>query len=155
MARSPASDHTHSHRLDVLGLAISGICLVHCLLLPVAALLVPAMAWGADHDTDHRFHWLLLGLAAPISSLALWRGAVRSGNFRWLIAGSVGLLLMLIGVLHLFGAASEVGFTMAGVSLLAVAHIRNFQLTFHGWRHSFPIQEHRATMSALSIEDES
>ncbi len=145
----------HSHRLDAFGLAISGICLVHCLLIPVAAVLVPAMAWNVDHETDHLFHWLLLGLAAPISSLALWRGGSRSGVFRWLKVGTVGLLLMGVGVLHLFGAASEVGFTMVGVILLAVAHIKNFQQTFHGWRHSFAIQERRATMSALSMEDES
>lgn len=113
-------------RLDALGLAISGICLVHCLALPVIALLVPAFTFGFGAQTDHSFHWLLLGLAVPVSTLALWRGAARSNDWRWLKLGSVGLAMMLIGVLNAFGVESEVPLTMVGVVMLAIAHIKNF-----------------------------
>lgn len=113
-------------RLDALGLAISGVCLVHCIALPLAAVVIPAFTLGLDPRSDHAFHWLLLGLAVPISSLALWRGSLRSGDRRWLWLGSVGLALMLVGVLHAFGAESEVPVTSVGVTLLAFAHVRNF-----------------------------
>ena len=123
-------------RLDALGLAISAICLVHCLALPVIALLVPALSFGFGPETDHSFHWLLLALAAPISTLALWRGAARSADRRWLKLGSVGLVIMLIGVLHVFGAESEVPLTMLGVVLLAIAHVKNFATAHaHGQRN--------------------
>jgi hypothetical protein len=122
-------------RLDALGLFISGICLVHCLALPIAALVIPAFSLGFDEETDHAFHWWLLAFAVPISSLALWRGAVRTGNRRWLKLGSAGLLLMLLGVLHVAGPDSEVPLTMLGVVLLSIAHLRNFaSLTRH--RHT-------------------
>jgi MerC mercury resistance protein len=151
------TSESRQHRLDGLGLAISAVCLVHCLAFPIIAVLVPAFSFGLDHRTDHVFHWVLLGLAAPISSLALWRGAVRSRNWRWLKCGSVGLVLMLIGVLHVFGAGSEIALTMAGVVLLAVAHVKNFLQTNHtGHRaHSYAIQDGGGTMPAVSIEDES
>jgi len=113
-------------RLDALGLTISGACLVHCIALPFAAIVVPAFTLGFDEQSDHAFHWLLLGFAVPISTLALWRGALRSGDRRWLWMGSVGLALMLIGVLHAFGAKSEVPLTSIGVTLLAFAHVKNF-----------------------------
>ena len=119
-------------RLDTLGLALSGVCLVHCIALPLAAVLIPAFTIGLDQRTDHAFHWLLLALAVPISTLALWRGAVRSNDRRWLTVGSGGLALMLIGVLNVFGTDSEVPLTSVGVILLAVAHIKNFA---HAKRH--------------------
>ena len=122
-------------RLDTLGLAISAVCLVHCLALPLIALLIPAFTLGVDPETDHAFHWVLLALAVPVSTLALWRGATRSGNRRWLKLGSVGLAIMLIGVLNLFGVESEVPLTMAGVVMLAIAHLKNFAYSI-GHRHS-------------------
>jgi len=145
------------HRLDAFGLAISAICLVHCLALPLLAVLVPAFALGFDADDDHTFHWVLFGLAVPISTLALWRGATRSRNFRWLQVGTAGLVLMLTGVLHLFGANSEVPITGLGVTLLAIAHVKNFlQITRHSHpAHSYAIQERTGRMRPVLIEDES
>ncbi len=101
---------------------------MHCIALPLAAVLVPAFAFGFDARTDHAFHWVLLGLAVPVSSLALWRGAVRANDRRWLAIGSIGLATMAIGVLNLFGARSEVPLTSIGVVLLAIAHVKNFAL---------------------------
>jgi uncharacterized membrane protein len=151
------TSESRQHRLDALGLAISAICLVHCLAFPIIAVLVPAVSLGLDHDTDHAFHWVLLGLAAPVSSLALWRGAVRSGNRRWLKLGSAGLVLMLLGVLHVFGAVSEVLLTMVGVVLLGIAHVKNFLQTNHGAHraHSYAIQDGSGKMQAVSIEEKS
>ena len=113
-------------RLDAVGLAISGVCLVHCIALPLAAVLIPAFTVGLDEQSDHAFHWLLLGFAIPISSLALWRGSVRSRTRRWLWLGTVGLASMLCGILHVAGAKSEVPLTSLGVVMLAIAHLKNF-----------------------------
>jgi hypothetical protein len=113
-------------RLDALGLAISGVCLVHCIALPLAAVVIPAFTLGLDEQSDHTFHWLLLGFALPISSLALWRGAQRYRDRRWFWLGSVGLATMALGVLHVFGAHSEVPMTSIGVVMLAIAHLKNF-----------------------------
>jgi hypothetical protein len=149
--------HPRHRRLDAFGLAISAICLVHCLALPLLAVLVPAFALGFDADDDHTFHWVLFGLAVPISTLALWRGAARSANFRWLQVGTAGLALMLIGVLHLFGAGSEVPITALGVTFLAIAHVRNFLQMNHRAHpaHSYAIQERTRRMPPVLIEDES
>jgi hypothetical protein len=149
--------HSEHHRLDAVGLAISGICLVHCLALPLLAVLLPAFALGFGAEGDRIFHWALLGLAVPISTLALWRGAARSRYWRWLQVGTAGLVLMLIGVLHVFGANSEVPITACGVALLAIAHVKNFLQTRRGGHpvHSYAIQDRTGTMPPVLLEDES
>jgi len=149
--------NTHHHRLDAVGLAISGICLVHCLALPLLAVLLPAFALGFGAEGDRTFHWVLLGLAVPISTLALWRGAARSAHWRWLQVGSIGLVLMLIGVLHLFGADSEVPITAFGVTLLAIAHVKNFLMATRSGHpgHSYAIQDRTRTMPPVLVEEES
>jgi MerC mercury resistance protein len=145
-------------RLDALGLGISIVCLVHCLALPLAALLLPALALRLDHATDHQLHWGLLALAAPISTLALWRGARCHGTWTWLKLAVGGLSLMLLGVLHVFGARSEVAMTLLGVVLLAIAHVRNITLLWQAHAqpvHSYPVQEGSLTMAGVELEDES
>jgi hypothetical protein len=160
----PMNDPSHParhRRLDAFGLAISAICLVHCLALPLLAVLVPAFAIGFDVDGDHTFHWVLFGLAVPISTLALWRGAARSANYRWLQVGTIGLAVMLIGVLHVLGDDSEVPVTALGVTLLAIAHVKNFLQSSHRSHaaHSYAIQDRTGTMPPVLppvlIEDES
>jgi hypothetical protein len=157
IARFHDGNDMRPQRLDALGLAISIVCVVHCLALPLAALLLPALALRLDHAADHQLHWALLALAAPISSLALWRGARKHHSWTWFKLGAGGLVLMLLGVLHAFGAHSEVAVTMAGVSLLAVAHVRNIVLLWHAHAatHSYPVQEGRLTMAAVELENES
>jgi hypothetical protein len=152
-----SSPNTGHHRLDAFGLAISAICLVHCLALPLLAVLLPAFAFGFDADGDRTFHWVLFGLAVPISTLALWRGAARTGKYRWLLVGSVGLILMLVGVLHIFGPGSEVPITAFGVTLLAIAHVKNFLQTTHRGHpaHSYAIQDRTGRMPPVLIEEDS
>ena len=116
-------------RLNTVGLALSGVCLIHCIALPLVALAIPALTLGLDLQTDHALHWVLLTCAIPISSLALWSGAKRAGDHRWLMLGSVGLAVMAVGVLNVFGTRSEVPFTSFGVTFLAIAHVMNFRLS--------------------------
>ena len=123
--------------LDRAGVAISAVCLVHCLALPLVAALLPAVDAWVDPATHHRIHWALLALALPISLAALVSGARRHGRYRWLALGSVGLGSMLLGVLGWLGAENEVPITIAGVSLLAAAHVGN-------WRARHRLTAHRA-----------
>jgi hypothetical protein len=60
--------------LDASAIGLSGLCLAHCLLLPVAAALLPALAVAAEAE------WLHLAFAAsalPIAGLALARAHRR------------------------------------------------------------------------------
>ncbi len=110
--------------LDRSAIALSGLCLLHCLALPFALLLGPLLGtWLSESETQ--VHWVLLGLAIPISGVALWRGFARHRNMLTMLLGTSGLVLMFLGASHLLGESLEIGLTVTGVSILLIAHVRN------------------------------
>ena len=100
------------------------MCLIHCLSVPLAFLLAPSISGWLD-ATETQTHWLLFGLAVPISGIALYRGYKRQPNRMTVSIGVIGLALMLLAVLHLLGEAFEITLTTLGVVLVMVAHMRN------------------------------
>lgn len=116
--------------LDRTAVFLSGLCLLHCMAIPFALLLGPLLGpWLVN--TESSVHWALLALAAPISAAALWRGLKRHHSRLTVALGGAGLLLMLLGVSHLFGETWEVLLTVVGVGLLLVAHVRNMLGSHH------------------------
>ena len=110
--------------LDRFAILISGVCLLHCLSIPLALLLGPTMGtWLLDTETD--VHWILLAIAVPVSIWALSRGYRKSRNRLTLAMGYLGLTLKFAGAAHIAGAHTEVLLTSVGVIFVMVAHIRN------------------------------
>ena len=134
-ALEPSNDQT---RLDRAAIWLSGLCLIHCLAVPVAFVLTPSLSAWLD-ATETQTHWLLFGLAVPISGIALFRGYVRHPNRLTVSLGVIGLTLMLLGVAHVFGEDLEIILTTAGVVSVMVAHIRNLHL---GHDHRPATDEH-------------
>ena len=81
-----------------------------------AFLLAPSVSSWLD-ATETQTHWLLFGLAVPISSVALYRGYLREPNLLTVSTGVLGLILMLLAVLHLLGEELEIVLTTLGVVL--------------------------------------
>jgi hypothetical protein len=113
-------------RLDKLAIGLSVLCLVHCLALPVALLLAPALG-SVVLGTESPVHWLLLGLALPVSGYALWHGYRHHGRRTALLLGGVGLTSMLVAVSHLISPRLETLLTVVGVALLLIAHVLNIR----------------------------
>ena len=118
---------TDQTRLDKAAIWLSGLCLLHCLSVPLAFLLAPSVSSWLD-ATETQTHWLLFGLAVPISCVALYRGYQRQPNLLTVSTGVLGLILMLLAVLHLLGEELEIVLTTLGVVLVMVAHIRNLHV---------------------------
>jgi hypothetical protein len=118
-------ESSNDHKsIDRAAIWLSGLCLVHCLAVPLAFLLAPSLSAWLD-ATETQTHWILFGLAVPISGVALYRGYRREPNQLTVTLGILGLLLMLLGVTHLFGGELEIVLTTAGVILVMFAHLRN------------------------------
>ena len=110
--------------LDRIAILLSGLCLLHCLALPFAALFGSVFG-GWLLDTETGVHWLLFALALPVSLWALIRGyRAHSGGFN-LALGIAGLLAMFLGVSHWLGEQYEVMLTVVGVIAVIIAHVRN------------------------------
>lgn len=114
-------------QLDRTGLILSGACLLHCAALPLAVLLLPSLG-GVLFDHSSALHWILLGLAVPVSGYALVRGFREHGQKRAFLVGCVGLVLMAVGVSHLLAENLEIPLTLAGATIVAVGHLLNIRL---------------------------
>lgn len=106
--------------LDRTGVAISGLCILHCLLLPVASSALPLLGVLAENEMIHK---ALVALAIFPAAFAFSR-PLRS-RFTLFIRGAA-----LFGILGLFAGAYAEAFhdyeallTVVGAFCLAFAHI--------------------------------
>jgi|TARA_B100000315_G_scaffold259180_1_gene314053 hypothetical protein len=117
-------------KLDRIAIVLSGICLVHCLAIPLALVVLPTLG-GLLFESHELFHAFLLVLGMPISVVALVFGYRRHGHGNIVAVGTAGLCLMLLGIMHLFGDAGEVAATVAGALVLTAAHVMNMRKSLH------------------------
>ncbi len=114
-------------QLDRTGLILSGACLVHCAVLPLSVLVLPSLG-GVLFDHSSLLHWVLLGLAIPVSGYALVRGYREHRERSGLLVGMLGLILMGLGVSHLLAEDLEIPLTLSGAAIVAAAHLMNIRL---------------------------
>jgi hypothetical protein len=107
--------------LDRLGIALSGLCLVHCI---ASAVLVAVLASAGGALLDHRIHAVGLVLAILLGLVALGRGIAEHGFMMPAAIGGLGLGVM-CGALTLPHDSGEVLYTLAGVAILALGHDLN------------------------------
>jgi len=126
-------DDNSSNRLgflDNMAVALSGICLVHCLTLPVLIALVPFMSQFAEGH----FHVQMLLVVLPVSIMAFSLGFRRHRVKRVIIWGGVGMLLLVLGatVIHdSFGLVADRTVTICAALILAFAHFFNNRFSRH------------------------
>ncbi len=116
-----------SRQLDRLAIALSAICLAHCLAvtLLVATLPLAAVRFGGDAH----FHWFMLWVVLPTSLLGFYLGF--RGHRRPEIAsfGLVGMSLLTVAALTGHGTWPEyleIVISVVGSLILAGAHWSNF-----------------------------
>lgn len=110
-------------RLDRVGVFISGLCALHCVL---SILLVSLLGLGGQVLLSPWIHRAGLGLAIVVGIFTLALSAARHGRFENLRLGALGLGLM-GGALTVHHGLGEALLTISGVSLVALAHIRNLR----------------------------
>jgi MerC mercury resistance protein len=111
------------HRLDRVGIVISGLCAVHCLL---GIVLVSVLGLGGEILLSPAIHRYGLAFAVLVGVVTLGLGAMRHGQRMPLVIGGCGLVLMSLGLIVPHGLP-EAALTIAGVALVAIAHIRNLR----------------------------
>jgi len=115
---------------DKAAIALSMLCVVHCLLMPVLLLLLPAVT-GLLAFNDELFHTALLFFVLPISGVAMLMGYTHHRNHAMLFVGVIGLALLILAVAlghDNLGEYGEVALTMLGSSAIAYSHLRNLKL---------------------------
>lgn len=107
--------------LDRWAIALSGLCLAHCL---ASAVLVAVLASAGGVLLHPLIHEAGLSVAILFGALALGQGVRTHGYALPAWVGSLGLGMMM-GAMTLPHDGSEIVYTMAGVLVLALGHDLN------------------------------
>ena len=118
---------------DLAGVGLSLTCLIHCLALPLAILLAPALGHWIALPED--MHGLILLLALPAALIAMSDGWRRHRRVAPVLLAMFGLGLLTLGLVAHEGWIAAVDnvladrlLTSAGAISLAAAHLLNWRL---------------------------
>ena len=117
--------------IDNLGITISSVCALHCVLLPAIFIIAPY-----SFLASHEFHEALIYFILPCAAIAFILGCRKHGDVKVAIMGTLGVMLLASSLLfHDIFHADEhseelitVLITVAGSLMLIVSHLRNRKL---------------------------
>ena len=110
-----------SGAIDRMGIALSGLCFVHCL---ASAIFVAVLASAGGILLDPIIHEVGLMLAIGLGILAMARGVVEHGFMMPAAVGGLGLGVM-TGALSLPHGGPGTMYSIIGVAILALGHDLN------------------------------
>ncbi|PZO70934.1 MAG: MerC domain-containing protein [Pelagerythrobacter marensis] len=110
-------------RLDRVGIVLSGLCAVHCLL---TILVVSSLGLGGGLLLDPAIHKIGLALALIVAAVAIGIGALRHRRRAPFVTAMTGLSFM-GGALAVGHGVEEAVLTVIGVALVSLAHVLNLR----------------------------
>ena len=117
--------------IDNLGITISSVCAIHCVLLPAIFIIAPY-----SFLASHEFHEALIYFILPCAAIAFTLGCRKHGDIKVALMGSFGIILLASSILlHEIFHSDEhseelmtVLITVAGSIMLILSHLRNRKL---------------------------
>ena len=117
--------------IDNLGITISSVCAIHCVLLPAIFIIAPY-----SFLASHEFHEALIYFILPCAAIAFVLGCRKHGDIKVAVMGTLGVILLASSLLfhEIFHAEEHseelitVLITIAGSIMLILSHIRNRKL---------------------------
>lgn len=124
---SPINDQRRKY-LDTAAVLLSGVCMLHCLALPIILTILPVM--NVSILDERTFHLVMIVFILPVSVIALSIGCRQHKDKLTIILGTIGLLVLTVTAFYghtLFGLTGERLVTSVGGLILASAHIQNYR----------------------------
>ena len=117
--------------IDNLGITISSVCAIHCVLLPAIFIIAPY-----SFLASHEFHEALIYFILPCAAIAFILGCRKHGDLKVAVMGTLGVMLLASSLLfhEIFHAEEHseelitVLITIAGSVMLILSHLRNRKL---------------------------
>ena len=117
--------------IDNLGITISSVCAIHCVLLPAIFIIAPY-----SFLASHEFHEALIYFILPCAAIAFVLGCRKHGDLKVAVMGTLGVILLASSLLfhEIFHAGENseelitVLITIAGSIMLILSHLRNRKL---------------------------
>jgi len=122
---------------DRLGVFVSGACAVHCALVPILLVILPATGVLLG---DERLEWGLLASAGLIASWSLVRG-YRRHRSKYVLSLLIAGLVVLVGARTIEHLTNHVVLaaivSVLGAGMLIYGHVQNLRLS-RGWCNDCP-----------------
>jgi len=126
--------------LDRFAIALSSICAIHCIALPLVAGLVPLLAVATNHENalhEFWFHQFILIFILPVSIFALIVGYRLHHQLTPVLIGATGLVILTTIALfadilisqQIIPRSVETLSTVLGGIIHAIGHIANVLAT--------------------------
>jgi hypothetical protein len=125
------------HLFDQIAIVLSGVCMVHCLAIPVLVAVLPIAAISFGAETH--FHSLMLWFVVPTSIVGFGLGLHAHRHIGIVLLGACGVAALAAAALWghtAWAAAAEVAVSVLGSLVLAVAHWLNFREVRRPHRHA-------------------
>lgn len=108
--------------LDIASVGLSGLCVVHCLALPVLAVLLPFLSVFTGNGWVHP---LIVVIAAPLSLMAI---ASSNAWRKWQVSLPIigGLILLALAAFVPALSGLDTVLTVTGALMIAAAHLTNY-----------------------------
>ncbi|WP_257457852.1 MerC domain-containing protein [Archangium lipolyticum] len=107
-------------RWDAWGQGLSLLCMAHCLLLPLVLGLLPSMMGQSLEETP--IHLGVVLLAVIVGGVSFVTGFRQHRDWYIPTLGATGLALLVLAQSVLHEGLAETGVTLAGGTVLVVAH---------------------------------
>ena len=111
------------HRLDRVGVLLSGLCVVHCV---AGLVLIAGLGLSGGLLLDPIIHRVGLLLATIVAGVAIGLGALRHRRRAPFVVAMTGLSFM-GGALAVEHGLEEAVLTIIGVTLVAAGHLLNLR----------------------------
>lgn len=118
-------EHKEIDRWDRIGLLLSGLCAIHCLVTPLLILSLPLLA---EKFASPWVHIVMALFVVPVGLFAFWSGYRHHQKNHILALGFAGLALIgsaAVGPHLWFGFLGDDLMTVIGSGLLICAHLLN------------------------------
>ncbi len=124
-----------SRHFDRIAIALSAVCILHCLALPLAVAILPIAALGSGGE---HFHGWVLWLVVPVSALGFALGYRVHRRADVVVIGIAAVALLMVAGTYGHGAWSdlaEASVSVVASLMLAGAHWVNFREVRRVHRH--------------------
>jgi hypothetical protein len=118
----------HSRTFDRIAIALSAVCIVHCLAVPVLVAVLPVAA--VSFGEGQHFHGLMLWLVIPTSVAGFGMGYRVHERPGIVALGAAGVVVLILAAIYghvAWRADVEIIVSVGGSLILGSAHWLNFR----------------------------
>jgi thiol:disulfide interchange protein len=125
--RAQLQFHSRDEVLDKAGIWMSSVCLIHCLGVPLLAIVIPTLENLPDNDSF--IHGLALLLIVPVALISFLKGYAAHRKYYIPTLGALGLILLIVAFFYEETAWHSI-ITSSGGAILVLGHILNLRNSY-------------------------